>query len=60
MSKIYKIFIFIIIINFPFFSNAHVQHYEVLKSIEFDIYRNNKNIGKHIFSFKKKRWTIGS
>ena len=54
MSKIYKIFIFIAIINFPSFSNAHVQHYEDLKSIEFDIFRNNKNIGKHVFSFKKK------
>jgi len=31
-----------------------VQHYEDLNLIEFDIYRNNKNIGKHIFSFKKK------
>ena len=37
----------------PFSTNAHVQHYEDLKRIEFDIYRNNKNIGKHIFSFKK-------
>jgi hypothetical protein len=30
-----------------------VQHYENLNRIEFDIYRNNKNIGKHIFTFKK-------
>ena len=34
-------------------SYAHVQHYENLSKIEFDIYRNNKHIGKHIFSFKK-------
>ena len=53
MFKIYKIVIFLILINLPFSTNAHVQHYEDLKRIEFDIYRNNKNIGKHIFSFKK-------
>ena len=34
-------------------ANAHVQHYAKLNKIEFDIYRNNKHIGKHIFSFKK-------
>ena len=53
MFKIYKIIIFLILISLPFSTNAHVQHYEDLKRIEFDIYRNNKNIGKHIFSFKK-------
>ena len=53
MFKIYKIVIFLVLINLPFSTNAHVQHYEDLKRIEFDIYRNNQNIGKHIFSFKK-------
>ena len=53
MFKIYKIIIFLILISLPFSTNAHVQHYDDLKRIEFDIYRNNKNIGKHIFSFKK-------
>ena len=53
MRKIYKILILIIILNFPFSINAHVQHYESLNSIEFDIYRNNNHIGKHVFSFKK-------
>ena len=53
MLKIYKIIISFILISLPFSTNAHVQHYEGLKRIEFDIYRNNKNIGKHIFSFKK-------
>ena len=32
---------------------SHVEHYSDLKYIEFDIYRNNKNIGKHKFTFKK-------
>ena len=54
MIRVYKISIFLIFLLFPFISNAHVQHYDNLKRIEFDIYRNNKNIGKHIFSFKKQ------
>ena len=53
MFRIYRIIIFFILINLPFSVNAHVQHYEVLNRIEFDIYRNNKHIGKHVFSFKK-------
>ena len=53
MFKIYRIIIFLIFTILPFSTNAHVQHYEDLKRIEFDIYRNNQNIGKHIFSFKK-------
>ena len=54
MQKIYKILILIILISFPLFTNAHVQHYENLNRIEFDIYRNNKHIGKHVFSFTKQ------
>ena len=55
MFKIYKIIIIAIFLTTPFNLKAHVQHYENLNRIEFDIYRNNKHIGKHIFSFK----TIG-
>ena len=53
MKQIYKILFLIIFLTFPNTSIAHVQHYENLNRIEFDIYRNNKHIGKHIFSFKK-------
>ena len=53
MFKIYKIVIIIILINLPFSANSHVQHYEDLNRIEFDIYRNQNHIGKHVFSFKK-------
>ena len=53
MFKIYKIFVLLFIISFSLPADAHVQHYEDLKRIEFDIYRNNKLIGTHIFSFKK-------
>tara|TARA_B100000029_G_scaffold510227_1_gene601215 strand:+ start:1157 stop:1840 length:684 start_codon:yes stop_codon:yes gene_type:complete len=54
MLKYLKIFIIIITFLFPCSSYAHVQHYENLKKIEFDIYRNNTHIGKHIFSFSKE------
>jgi len=53
MSRIYKNIIFLLFLILPFMANAHVQHYDKLNKIEFDIYRNNKHIGKHIFSFKK-------
>ncbi len=55
MIRFYKliIFIFLISTSFHISSNSHVQHYENLKRIEFDIYRNNKHIGKHIFSFNR-------
>ena len=53
MFRIYKIIILLIFLSFPIFLSAHVQHYDDLNRIEFDIYRNNKHIGKHIFSFKK-------
>ncbi len=53
MTKIYRIIIFLTLISLPFSTNAHVQHYDNLNRIEFDIYRNNKHIGKHTFSFKR-------
>ena len=53
MFKIYKIITLFFFVTFTISSHAHVQHYENLNSIEFYIYRNNKHIGTHIFSFKK-------
>jgi len=53
MCKFLKILVILILVNIPFHSNAHLEHYDNLNRIEFDIYRNNKHIGKHIFSFKK-------
>ena len=54
MQKIYKILTIIFLsFIFSFSSLSHVEHYKNLNSIEFDIYRNDKNIGKHIFSFKR-------
>ena len=54
MLKIYKIAILLIFLIFPISISAHVEHYKDLNRIEFDIYRNNKHIGKHIFSFKRQ------
>ena len=53
MYKTNKIIALFILISFPFSTKAHVQHYEDLNRIEFDIYRNQNHIGKHVFSFKK-------
>jgi len=53
MLKFYKIIILLILTSLTSPLNAHVQHYDNLERIEFDIYRNNKHIGKHIFSFSK-------
>ena len=53
MFKVYKIIILLIFVTFPLSLNAHVQHYDDLNRIEFDIYRNNHHIGKHIFYFTK-------
>jgi len=53
MFRIYKKLIIILFLILPITTEAHVQHYDNLNRIEFDIFRNDKYIGKHIFSFKK-------
>mgnify|MGYP001209931977 FL=1 len=53
MYKTYRLIIILILTISSVSVNAHVQHYEDLNRIEFDIYRNNKHIGEHIFSFAK-------
>ena len=53
MTKPCRILILIIFTFLPLNTSAHFQHYDNLNRIEFDIYRNNKQIGKHIFTFKK-------
>jgi len=50
INKIIKILVLVLI---SFSAHAHVNHYDSLNRIEFDIYRNNKPIGKHIFSFSR-------
>jgi len=53
MLKIYSLIGLFFLIIFTTTANSHVDHYKDLNRIEFDIFRNNKHIGKHIFSFKK-------
>jgi hypothetical protein len=54
MPSFYKLLIIFFLLIFPYPTKAHVLHYENLNSIEFDIYRNNKHIGKHIFTYERK------
>ena len=56
MIKFKFILIFLIVFT-PNNLIAHTQHYNNLKSIEFDIFRNNKHIGKHTFYFNFKKET---
>ena len=58
MKIFYRILIIFLLLVPTTKVSSHVQHYENLNRIEFDIYRNNKHIGKHIFSFKKKNGQI--
>ena len=53
MFKKIRILLYIVLIITPFNSFAHVDHYKDLNKIEFEIYRNKKLIGYHIFSFKR-------
>jgi len=53
MIKFCKIIFFAILTIFPYSSDAHVEHYKNLNKIEFDIFRNGKHIGEHIFSFER-------
>ena len=53
MFKISRILFLLVLLTSPFVTNAHVNHYEDLKRIEFDIYRHNQLIGTHIFFFEK-------
>ena len=53
MSKIKGLIFTFTLIIFTSNTFAHVSHYSSLNRLEFDIYRNNKHIGTHIFNFKK-------
>jgi len=49
-NKLITVFFFTFL---SFQVSAHVQHYDSLNRIEFEIYRNNQLIGSHIFSFDR-------
>ena len=58
MYKINVIVISFFLLIFPISSKSHVQHYKDLNNLKFDIYRNNKHIGKHVFFFKRLNNTL--
>ena len=53
MLKIYKILVLLFFVSLPLTTKAQVQPYIGVERVEFDIYRNNKHIGTHIFSFER-------
>ena len=53
MKIFYRIIIIFLLLVPTTKVSSHVQHYENLNRIEFDIYRNQSHIGKHVFSFKR-------
>jgi len=50
MKKIIYFFIFFFITQT---SNSHVDHYKNLNKLEYNLYRNDKLIGKHIYTFTR-------
>ena len=50
MKKIIYFFIFFFIAQT---SSSHVDHYKNLNKLEYNLYRNNKLIGKHIYTFTR-------
>ena len=48
MNKFFLLLSFLLIVSEV---NAHVEHYKNLNTLEFDLYRNNKLIGKHVYLF---------
>jgi len=58
MYKINVIIILLFLFIFSISSESHVQHYKDLNNLQFDIYRNNTHIGKHVFFFKRLNNTL--
>ena len=50
-----KLFLLLILLSQLYFNPvfAHVLHYQNLNKLEFDLYRNNQLIGKHIYLFNR-------
>ena len=57
-----KLFLLLILLSQLYFNTAfgHVLHYQNLNKLEFDLYRNNKLIGQHIYIFNRdgKNFTV--
>ena len=54
-----KIFLSIIILfSFNFKAIGHVEHYEALNYLEYELFRNNKSIGYHKYNFERENDTL--
>ena len=54
-----KIFLSIIILFFfNFKAIGHVEHYEALNYLEYELFRNNKSIGYHKYNFERENDTL--
>ena len=51
MKKILVSIIFLLLLSTNSFS--HLQHYQDIKYLEYDLYRNNNLIGSHKYDFMK-------
>ena len=47
----------IILFSFSFKAIGHVKHYEDLKYLEYELFRNNQSIGYHKYDFIKKYYS---
>ena len=53
--SIFSIFFFL---SYNQSSYGHINHYDNINYINFEIYRNNKYIGNHTFLFKREESNI--
>lgn len=54
LKKILFLLVLFIFISEKNYTFADIAHYKNLKRLEFDLYRNNNFIGKHIYQFTKE------
>ena len=52
-KKLFSLSLFFIILLYFNPTLAHVLHYQNLNRLDFDLYRNNKLIGQHIYLFDR-------
>ena len=48
----------IILFNFSFSAHSHVEHYNNLSFLEYELFRNNKSIGYHKYNFIREGKTL--
>ena len=56
MKKITLSIIFLFLVESSSFT--HIKHYENYNYLEYELFRNNKFIGKHIYKFKRNNGNL--